>query len=196
MTMKWRVTTSEWKPDQMTLMDRKGSHLVDQEENRRRLTAYELNAQIGMRGCWHLIDSLMPYIEKQARHVGVWGRLKACIAQLRNMQMAMLDHVSMEQLLSIKNNTQHMKLSMTPEMLPGEPEMIIQPLKEHNRLLCAALAYCEQHCDGSQCAARGCKIKKLLDESCYMQDCDFPVLVPGTCRYSMADVDWAPIKKE
>lgn len=34
--------------------------------------------------------------------------------QLRRMQMLMLDHVSLEQLLSIKNNTQRMRISLSP----------------------------------------------------------------------------------
>lgn len=114
MAMRWRVSASEWKPNQMTMLDRTGAKRVDKEENRRHLTAYEMNAQIGVRGCWHLINELSQDIERQAKHVGVWPRWKACVAQMRNMQMQMLDKVSLEQLISVKNNSQHMRIAMTP----------------------------------------------------------------------------------
>lgn len=195
MAMRWRVTANEWRPDQLTLLDRDGAKDVDRQENRRRLNAYELNAQVGARGCWHLFNELLPEMERQAKHVGMWWRLKGCIAQLAKIQAEMLNHVAIEQVLSVKNNTQHMRICLIPEGMPNEPEMLNLPLKEHNRLLCASLSYCEMHCDGSQLCQRGCRIKKMLDESCYIQDCDFPQLVPGQCKYAMADVAWDEIAK-
>lgn len=195
MAMRWRVTAEEWQPNQHRLLNRDGCHRVDEEEGRRRLSAYELNSMIGLRAAIFLLDMLMPDLERQARHVGDWPRLRAAFASIRNISHDMLNKVSLEQLISLKNNTQKLKIAVTPEM-SMEPEMMIQPWKEQNRLLCASLAYCQYHCDGSQQCQRGCKIKKLMEQSCYIQDCDFPELVPGQCKYSMADVDWEPIRKE
>lgn len=177
-----------------TVLNKEGGKIIDQEDNRRRLSAYELNGCMAARAAWWLMDMALPDLEKQARHVGVWGRLRAVHSQMKNMQHAMMDKISLEQLISLKNNTNHVKISIIPELV-DEPEQTILPLKEHERLLCAALSYCEMHCDGSQCSQRGCKIKKLMDNNCYMQGCDFPQLVPGQCRYYMADVDWEPIRK-
>lgn len=195
MAMRWRVTAEEWQPNQQHLLNRDGGKRVDQEENRRRLSAYELNSMIGFRAAIFLLDMLMPDMERQARHVCDWPRLKAAFGSLRNISHDMLNKVSLEQLISLKNNTQKMKIAVVPEM-SLEPEMFIQPWKEQNRLICASLAYCQYHCDGTDQCARGCKIKKLLDQSCYIQDCDFPTLVAGTCKYSMADVEWEPIRTE
>lgn len=169
MAMRWRASATSRMPAHTETVDRRGARIIDQEEGRRRLSAYELNAQIGSRGCLLFINDLTKDIERQARHVGVWGRWKAAIKQLINMQEKMLEKVSIEQIVSISNNTKNMKLSMSPELLPGDPEQIILPMKEHNRLLCAALSYCEMHCDGSSACQHNCKIKKLLDNSCYME---------------------------
>ena len=68
------------------------------------------------------------------------------------------------------------------------------PKKEHERLLCAALCYCQYQCDGSAKCQHGCRIKRLLDENSYIQDCDFTVLDGGTCKYNMADVAWERIR--
>lgn len=58
MAMRWRVTSSEWQPGQAKSLNREGARQVDEEENRRRLHAYELNSQIGVRGCWMFMNSL------------------------------------------------------------------------------------------------------------------------------------------
>lgn len=196
MSMRWRATAKEWQPNQPKYLDRRGAKIIDQEEGRRRLTAHELNAQIGVRGCWQIINALLPDMEKQARLCGLWGRLKSCVSQLNNMQMKMLDKTSIEQILSIKNNTQCMHLSMTPELLPGQPELTIQTVSDHNRLLSATLAYCEMHCDGSHECQQGCKLKRLLDQSCYIEDCDCVSMIPGMCKYYMVDADWKSIRED
>lgn len=117
--------------------------------------------------------------------------------QLRRMQMLMLDHVSLEQLLSIKNNTQRMRISISPENLPGDTENIIIPTNEHNRLCWAALTYCNTHCDGSPACQSKCKIKKLLDNSPSIQDGNFTPLVPHLCPYNMVDMDgWEEVRTE
>lgn len=195
MAMRWRVTADEWQPNQPHLLNREGGKRVDEEEGRRRLNAYEMNAMIGFRAAIFLLDMLLPDLERQARHVGDWPRLKGGYAIIRNISHDMLNKVSLEQLISLKNNTQRLKIAVVPELM-SEPEMLVQTWEEQNRLLCASLAYCQYHCDGSHECQKGCKIKKLLENSVYIQDCDFPQLVPGQCKYSMADVEWDPIRTE
>lgn len=195
MAMRWRVSASDWQPNQQRLLNRDGAKIVDKQEDRRRLTAYELNGMIGAKASWELLNYLVKDLESQLRHVGAWGRMKAALAQIRNIIWLMMEKTSLEQIVSIKNNTQHVRLSMTPEMLPGETEMTIQPVREHTRLLCASLAYCEMHCDGSQLCQRGCKIKAMLDDSLYIADCKFPEEFGGVCKYSMPDVAWDKVRK-
>lgn len=193
--MRWRVQRKDWQPDQMRYLDREGGKLVDKEQNRRRLSAYELNSVMASRAAWCLLDMAMPDLERQAKHTGNWWRLKGLHVQLNNVLNKMVSKVSLEQVLSIKNNTQNVKICIVPE-LQDEPEMTIQPLKEHERLLCASLAYCQYHCDGNQLTARKCKIKRLLDDSVYMESCDFPELVPGMCKYNVCDVAWDEIRED
>lgn len=139
--MRWRVSGKEWQPYQTRMLNRQGGALLDEQEGRRRLTAYELNGFMAARSAWCLFNMALEDLETQARHVGVWWRLKGLHKQFDNVLRKMVDKTSIEQVLSIKNNTQHVKVCIVPE-LQSEPEMTITPLKDHERLLCAALAYC------------------------------------------------------
>lgn len=194
--MHWRVTAQEWQPDQMRVMDRRGARKVDQEENRRRLTANEMNALMAIRSAFWLEDMALPDLEKQARHVGVWGRMKAIHTQMQNIMRDIFDKTSLEQLISIKNNTQHVKISIQPELVTSDPELTIQPMKNWDRSLAASLAYCQYCCDGTRECQRECKLKKMLDDNCFIEACNFQPLVGGQCKYNMVDFDWESIRKE
>ena len=195
--MNWRVTAKEWQPNQTRKLNREGAKIVDEQEGRRRLTANELNAFMCARTSWLMLDMAIEHLERQADHVGVWWRLKWLHSQMQGIHKKMLDKISLEQVVSIKNNTQNMKISLVPEKLPSEKEKVILNLTDYDRILCAALSYCQYHCDGDCKTSRNCPIKAMLDDNCYIQECDFSGLLDGnTCKYNMVDVAWERINKE
>lgn len=195
MAYNWTVKDPSYKGKIPTVIDREAAHAVDKAENRRRLYANELNCIMAYRAAFYLLEASIDGLEKLGKETKVWWRMKGLTKQLANVFRIMLNRTSSEQIAKIKHNTTHTQVSVRPQAMP-DSELINLPLSEHERLLCASLAYCQEHCDGCTANQRKCKIKSMLDDSVYMQDMEVPVLVPGMCRYAMVNAEWDKIRSE
>ena len=148
------------------------ARVIDEEENRIRISGTEMEAQMAMIAAGNLVVKAVPILEALAKHAGELPRLRRAVTDLRKGVIALNRHIAARQMQTIANQMTNASITISPHPVGAS---VCIPLEDLLHICNRATETCSFSCMVSREESKACRLRHALD------------LVPG-CKEASKEI--------